>query len=34
MKVDKHFSVETYAFKVYLELGKALKGLVEEKVKK
>ena len=30
MKVDKHFSVETYAFKVYLELGKALKGLIEK----
>ena len=30
MKVDEHFSVETYAFKVYLELHKALKGLVEK----
>ena len=30
MKVDEHFSVETYAFKVYLELGKALKGLIEK----
>lgn len=30
MKVDKHFSVETYAFKVYLELHKALKGLIEK----
>ena len=30
MKVDKHFSVGTYAFKVYLELGKALKGLIEK----
>ena len=30
MKIDKHFSVETYAFKVYLELHKALKGLIEK----
>ena len=30
MKVDEHFSVETYAFKVYLELHKALKGLIEK----
>ena len=27
-KTDQHFSVDDYAFKVYLELLKALKGLV------
>ena len=30
MNIDKHFSVGTYAFKVYLELHKALKGLIEK----
>jgi hypothetical protein len=30
MKVDGNFSVEHYAFNVYRELYKALKGLVEE----
>ena len=30
MKIDEHFSVNGYAFKVYLELLKALLGLVEE----
>ena len=28
MRVGKDFSVERYTFKVYLELHKALKGLV------
>ncbi len=30
LKVTKGFSVERYAFNVYLELHKALKGLVEK----
>ena len=30
LKIDEHFSVNGYAFKVYLELLKALLGLVEE----
>jgi len=34
LKTDGHFSVNGYAFKVYLELLKALLGLVEERNKK
>ena len=32
MKTDRDFSVDNYAFEVYRELRKALKGLVEENV--
>ena len=32
MKTDEHFSIDNYAFEVYRELRKALKGLVEENV--
>ena len=30
MKIDEHFSADSYAFKVYLELLTALKGLIEK----
>ena len=30
MKTGKNFSVDCYAFKVYLELRKALMGLIEK----
>ena len=30
MKIDEHFSADSYAFKVYLELLKALLGLIEK----